>query len=269
MDTSSLFVKDTIRYYKCRHCTFRFSRPEVNLNDQTDIESYEEAYINYLEANPSDRHNFNSLLAWISRQVNLSGKKLLDIGCGSGKFVNFLRENRIDAVGLEPSKPLFDRYLKGNSHFYNFPLQSLATKVQSQFDVVTLCDVLEHVPQPRSVLEIISDIQPIGGHVIIEIPVCGTLPSIILGKYWHFYNKYHLSYFSKAGLIRLLREHGYTLCSFSYRGKYFQLSYILKYILYFVFGKNRSGLGAFLERKCIFLNTYDLLLACFEKVSER
>ena len=42
------FDKDSIPYYRCQHCMFRFSRPKDNANFRTDISGFEDAYVEYL-----------------------------------------------------------------------------------------------------------------------------------------------------------------------------------------------------------------------------
>jgi len=152
---------------------------------------------------------FLVIYKWIQGNINLSEKKVLDIGCGSGKFVRYLQNKNINASGVEPSKPLYDRYLKGQSNFYNSSLPEFVEKNNVMFDVVFALDVLEHIDNPRDFIQQISKLQTKGGFVLLEIPLFKSFASMLIGKKWHFYNKYHLSYFSKTTLENLLKDFGY------------------------------------------------------------
>ena len=114
--TRSRFVKDGIPYYDCPACTFRFSRPASNANFQSSMDGFEDAYVQYLGADAADRKNFQRTCKYIERFSPLAGASLLDVGCGSGKWVRFLREEGIDAAGLEPCGALYDQYLASEGY---------------------------------------------------------------------------------------------------------------------------------------------------------
>ena len=266
-ESKKIFIKDEILYLKCNNCSFVFSSPVENCNFQEDIEKFEEVYMQYFNHSISDYKNFSSLLSWIKSITTVCEKKILDVGCGSGKFVQYLDQEKIDIFGLEPSAALYNQFLSKNIKFVNSSIKEFASKSSVKYDIITLLDVLEHVDFPSVFIDDIIRLQPSGGILVIEIPLYGSLPCIIFGKKWHFFNKYHLSYFSKERLFKLLHEKGYQLVKYSYRGKYFSLGYILKYILFFFFNKNNTNMFRILENKLVYFNSYDILLGCFRKVS--
>ena len=69
---------------------------------------YDEVYKQYIENNVADEKNYQSLLKWIGKHVDITQNEVLDVGCGSGKFVRYLRSKSIDATGIEPSKAFYD-----------------------------------------------------------------------------------------------------------------------------------------------------------------
>src|SRR5262245_40526393 len=85
-----LFVKRGVEYRECRHCGFRFSRPDSNPNLTNAIADFETAYLKYLEPDPADGVNFAWLLAWMERFRPIRGARVLDIGAASGKLVRHL-----------------------------------------------------------------------------------------------------------------------------------------------------------------------------------
>src|SRR4029077_16848087 len=109
-------------------------------------------YLQYLGPDESDEVNLSSLCGWMRRIVPLEGKRLLDIGAGSGKLVRFLRARGIEAHGLEPSRALFDRFLGTEDAFTCALLDRYRATGPAPFDIVTAYDVIEHVPDPVAFL---------------------------------------------------------------------------------------------------------------------
>jgi hypothetical protein len=97
-----------------RRLRIPLSSPDVNPNLANTIDDFEDAYLRYLEADPSDAANFASLVAWMERRGPLRGARLLDVGAGSGKLVRRFLAHGTIAEGLEPSRSLFDRFLAGD-----------------------------------------------------------------------------------------------------------------------------------------------------------
>jgi SAM-dependent methyltransferase len=259
------FQKEGIDYYYCNSCGFLFSNPSVNANSQDNIEDYEDYYIKYFDSNIADTKNFESILKWISRKVDFTGKVMLDIGSGSGKLVNYLRGKGLTIKGIEYSKPLFEKYLKDKDYFFNCSIDTFSETDKGPYDIVTLMDVLEHVEYPGKFIENISKIQTAGGVLIIEIPLYRSLPSRLFGKHWHFFHKYHLSYFTKKRLSKLLSDNGYDLVQCKLRGKYVHVSYLLKYFANAFLKRNNLNLPEFMEKLCIYVNPLDIYVACFKK----
>ncbi len=263
-DIGFKFTKDKIPYYLCNACNFLYSKPIRNENFHESIANYEDVYIKYFNNNVTDKLNYEVVFNWLQQKINLLEKRILDIGCGSGKFVNYLKNKNINAAGIEPSKPLYDTYLKHHDYFFNCTLEDFDKEKVGEFDVITLFDVLEHVETPVSFIKKIATLQSANDYLIIEIPLWGSLHSKLLGKRWHFFNKYHYSYYSKKRLLSFLNNYGYSLIDDTYRGKYYHLNYLIQYFFLFIIRKEFK-LPKFLEKYYVPLNTYDIYLACFKK----
>ena len=146
--TRPLFTKGQTPYWECADCGFRFATPPTNPNFVTAIGDYEAAYLQYLGPDESDEANLSSLCDWMQRITPLEGRRLLDIGAGSGKLVRFLRARRVEAHGIEPSRALFDRFLATEEAFTCAMLDRYRSAAAAPFDIVTAFDVIEHVPDP-------------------------------------------------------------------------------------------------------------------------
>lgn len=100
----------------------------------------------------------------------LPNRRLLDFGCGAGGFLLKARELVATTHGLEP-----ESRLKG--HFQNYGLtvfqnlSDIPNDIQREkYDIITMFHVLEHLPDPKSVLSELTKMLVDNGQIIIEVP---------------------------------------------------------------------------------------------------
>jgi 2-polyprenyl-6-hydroxyphenyl methylase/3-demethylubiquinone-9 3-methyltransferase len=121
-------------------------------------------------------HDINPLrLKYIeSRAQGLSGKKVLDVGCGGGILSESMARNGAIVTGIDMSaEPLNVARL----HLYESALQidyqqitaeALAESAAGSFDIVTCMEMLEHVPNPASVIQACQRLVKPNGHVFFS-----------------------------------------------------------------------------------------------------
>lgn len=259
-----LFEKEEVPFYQCRPCKFRFARPGRNPNLDNRLEDFEPCYLQYLQPDPADEVNLPALCRWMDDHGAVSGLVHLDVGCGGGKFVRHLRSAGYQAYGLEPNQALFEHFLAGDPCFVRGTLESLGrAPVPQTFDRITALDVLEHVADPMAFLEQLRARLSPGGHLFLSLPDAGSLPARLLGKHWHFYHAYHLSYFSQKTLTDLVRRLGFRVLGVSLRGRYRSLGYVLRYGFDYVLRRPAPRLVARLDRVYLPVNLFDTMyLAC-------
>jgi len=102
-------------------------------------------------------HEINELrLGYIADRVPLAGLRVLDVGCGGGLLAEGLaaRGARVIAIDMAPENIAAAREHAGDRaiDYRCVPVEELATELQSQFDVVTCLEMLEHVPDPSSIV---------------------------------------------------------------------------------------------------------------------
>ena len=261
-----LFEKEGIPYYRCLECGFVFSCPGENANFTNELDDYEAAYLNYLTGSECDRKNYALLLRWMSKFCSLEGERILDVGAGSGKFVRFLREKKNNAFGLEPATALYAKFLsKDPSFFCNYLEDFNEYSIGGKVDILVSWDVIEHMERPAVFFQNASRVLRSGGILFLSTPDVGSFLPRILGKQWHHYNKYHLSYFSQKTIVALAAQNGLQEIGFTRLSYLKSIRYILQYLNDFVFGSNQLAFLKQIRETAIPINFRDMMFAAFKK----
>jgi len=121
-------------------------------------------------------HQINPLrLSWIQETVSLSGKRVLDVGCGGGILSDAMARAGANVLGIDMSaKALGVAQLHAlevqtqGIAFREITAEDLAAEQPGQFDVVTCMEMLEHVPDPASVVKACAKLVKPGGHVFFS-----------------------------------------------------------------------------------------------------
>lgn len=120
----------------------------------------------------------------VSRYVQLNpGNRVLDVGCGSGSFLQRLRQRyQVAASGVDFKNlshlPFFDGVEFHEGLFYEQPLP------QNHYDLVTMWHFLEHDYDPVRTLETTARILKPGGHLVVEVPRLDCVSYRLFGKRW-------------------------------------------------------------------------------------
>jgi 2-polyprenyl-6-hydroxyphenyl methylase / 3-demethylubiquinone-9 3-methyltransferase len=121
-------------------------------------------------------HQINPLrLQWIQSQVQLSGLRVLDVGCGGGILSDSMARQGASVLGIDlAGKALKVAQLHAleagtpNVRYREVSAEALATEEPAGFDVVTCMEMLEHVPDPGSVVRACGALVKPGGWVFIS-----------------------------------------------------------------------------------------------------
>ena len=120
-------------------------------------------------------HDINPLrLGWIDSQIGLAGKRILDVGCGGGLLSEGMAVFGADVTGIDLSeKPLAVARLhlleSGQKVEYRkIAVEQLADEIPGAFDAVTCLEMLEHVPNPSSVIAACARLVKPGGQVFFS-----------------------------------------------------------------------------------------------------
>ena len=121
-------------------------------------------------------HQINPLrLDWIDQKAQLAGKRVLDVGCGGGILTESMALRGADVLGIDLSnKPLRVAQLHAMASgierllYREVAAEELAAESPANFDVVTCMEMLEHVPEPASVVRACATLVKPGGWVFFS-----------------------------------------------------------------------------------------------------
>jgi 2-polyprenyl-3-methyl-5-hydroxy-6-metoxy-1,4-benzoquinol methylase len=135
---------------------------------------------------------------------HLSKNKMLEYGCGTGSFLNYCIERGVDAYGIEPSAEARANHARIQS--------SLDSLSESDFDVITLWHVIEHVYSVNDILEKLKERLSKTGTIFIAVPNHKSDDAKHYGAEWAAYDvPRHLWHFSKTNMEALLAKHAFKL----------------------------------------------------------
>lgn len=125
------------------------------------------------------------------------GRRLLEVGVGSGSFLNVARDQGFEVIGCDLSRPICNRV--GNAYGIEMHCGPLTTLAAGRcFDVIVMNHVLEHVQHPVEFLMDVGRLLAPGGVVHIAVPNVACWQASLSG--WTSFEPYHLTYFAPETL---------------------------------------------------------------------
>ena len=121
-------------------------------------------------------HQINPLrLEWIDQLARLEGRRVLDVGCGGGILADAMARRGASVLGIDlASKPLRVARLHAleagteSVEYREVAAEALAQEMPTQFDRVTCMEMLEHVPDPSSIVRACASLVKPGGWVFFS-----------------------------------------------------------------------------------------------------
>lgn len=155
-------------YKECKKCRCLFL---VDFAKKVQLNSYYKKEFTYELTEQTRSRIIETSRGIISKLIsfNSDGKKLLDIGSGHGYLLEVAKEKLIDAIGIEPSRKLYNE-TKNRHSVQNMNIDDFAKDKQNKFDFITLVHVLEHLNEPNIIPDQLSSMLNINGIVLIETP---------------------------------------------------------------------------------------------------
>ena len=209
--------KEEFQLVKCPSCGLRITQ------DQPDIDSIGPYYASedYISHSDTKKGVVNSLYHKVRNHMLTQKQRLvekyssrgslLDIGTGTGYFINHMKLAGWDVLGLEPDEGARAHALKE----FGLTVQDIDTMGSLEsgaYDAITMWHVMEHV---HNLNEHVAELQRLlddDGVLVIAVPNPLSADANHYGKYWAAYDvPRHLWHFSPKSMVSLLANHGFEV----------------------------------------------------------
>lgn len=209
-----------IRLGYCRACGFI-----QNTAFEPGLVPYTVEYENALHHSAHFREYARGLAADLIRSHGLTGRSIVEIGCGDGYFLRLLcREGGNQGWGFDPSDRGASAVEMADDSVRVIPDYFRPESIPGQVDFVCCRHVLEHVPRPRELAREIRRACGWGHPAVVFVEVPNGLSIVHESGIWDILYE-HCSYFSAATLSRLFGTEGFRVLrtASAYSGQFLQL----------------------------------------------
>lgn len=206
--------RETFNIVQCNSCGFKFTNPRL---EEKELGKYykSEEYVSHSNTN---KGFINSTYQFVRKytllkKLQLVSKffktgKILDIGCGTGEFLNTCKNAKWQVLGIEPDEDARAMAIKN----YGLDVREeaeLTNLPDASFDIISMWHVLEHVPRLNERVEELKRLIKPNGVIIIAVPNSDSLDAKIYKENWAAYDvPRHLYHFSPKDIEALFRKHG-------------------------------------------------------------
>ena len=198
---------------ECNKCHFRFTNPIPNIEKIGAYYQSEE----YISHSNTSKGIVNKLYQ-IVRNITLKQKeklisdgkskgRLLDIGCGTGEFLNYCTQKGWTTLGIEPDENARKQGIQ--NYTLDIKEEDYLKKIQADsIDVISMWHVLEHVYFLDERIEEIKRILKSDGTLFIAVPNCDSYDANYYKEFWAAYDvPRHLYHFRKENIQELMSTH--------------------------------------------------------------
>ncbi len=205
--------------WHCNACTARFTQ---DVPDQDAIGAYyaSENYISHSDTKKGIINNLYHLVRkrtlgakrrLVINETGITKGSILDIGCGTGAFLNNMKEANWNITGLEPDTVARTKA----AELYHIQPQEpgkLFDLEPASFNAITMWHVLEHVHELHAYIKQIEKLLAPEGKAFIAVPNYTSKDATIYAAHWAAYDvPRHLYHFSPQSMEILLAQHGLKL----------------------------------------------------------
>ena len=205
--------------YECDSCSLRFTQ---DVPEQNNISRYYQSvdYISHSDTKVGMINRMYHLVrsitlsikrSTVTRFTKIKSGSLLDIGGGTGAFLNEMKQHGWEVTGLEPDITAVEKA----KSLYNISAQSpdvLFNLPAAKYDAITMWHVLEHVHQLQEYVIQLKKIIKDTGVIFIAVPNYTSYDARYYKEYWAAYDvPRHLYHFSPESMKKLMEMHGFKI----------------------------------------------------------
>jgi len=247
-------IKPTL--YKCINCKIVFSQFLNHKFEKLYKDVIDEEYLNQIKIKKKYFKNFINI---IKNHIN-PNDEVLEVGSYYGVLGSLLKEKVKHYEGIEFSK-YASMYAKKN---YNLKIKSRYSQIKKKFNLIILCDVIEHVDNPLPFIKKLKSFLRKDGKIILSTMNIDSIYAKFLGKNYPWIMPMHKFYFSFTSMNHILKIEKLKIIEYFYDQKITSLAYVLKKILNIFFNvkkiKKNNFFIEFLNKIYLKINFFDLVI---------
>lgn len=212
-----MITKEEFNIVCCESCGFHFTNPiptRENIGDyyKSDVyvshSSSKKGMINRLY-NSVRKRTLKQKVKWIDS--NSTGKKLLDLGCGTGHFLRAAIDAGYNGIGIEPDEDARS-FAQAENNLSPLPQGELYNLEKGSIDVVTMWHVLEHVYDLKRDVETLTQLLTKNGTIFIAVPNMNSYDARKYKSFWAAYDvPRHLYHFQENDIRNLFGQFDFEL----------------------------------------------------------
>lgn len=263
---------------ECQQCGLVYVSPRPDANELYALygETYFHnndsgvvGYANYIADEGNIRKTAVRRLKHVERFIRRG--KLLDVGCATGFFIDEAKKRGWQVEGMDVSSFAVEY---AHSHFGLDVRHGSLTELDfphNAYDLVSLWDVIEHVPDPVAYVRRSAELLRPGGIIVLATPDVDSFPAKLMGKRWVGYklSEEHIYYFSVKTLTKMLNDTGFDVVNVRHVGKYVTLRLFLDRLgMYFPWLAKLLELGERalkLSEWSLYVNPFDIVAVTARK----
>lgn len=240
-NTKPLIVKSGFAIVQCAECNFVYVNPRItneqlqNIYQHNYFKNKDYGYVGYEQEKRLRIKNFERWLEEaipfmpVNKPVNA-----LDVGCAAGYCLDVMKANGWNAEGLELDAEMCINLENDGQIVYHRSLDNFESK--HKYQVITLFDVIEHIPGIDAAFKQLNHLLDADGIVIMVTPNHNSFQRKLFRKRWFQYKPIeHIQYFSRQSLAVFARRNNLQIIHGSKCGQYGDAHFLVSRLKYYHF----------------------------------
>ena len=240
-DTKLLLTKQGFSIVKCGNCDFVYVNPRIENEQLASIyrhnyfKNKDYGYVGYEQEKRLREKNFER---WLKNgEPYISTKSpvyALDVGCAAGYCLELMKQKGWKATGLELDEEMCISLEQSGYDISKSLLEDFES--ENKFSVITLFDVIEHIPNINKSLSNLNSLLTDDGVVIMVTPNYKSFQRRLFGKNWFQYKPIeHIQYFDSRSLKIFAERNGLLIIYQTHCGQYADTQFLLNRLNYYRF----------------------------------
>jgi len=213
--SSLLYEINSYKYNKCNNCELVYLNPRLKEESLLEYYAQDSFYAEYSSGTGYEiqeralRSTFSRYMKELHKR-NVTGGKLLEIGCGFGFLLDEAKNYFDYRIGTDFSSEAVSHAKKYADNVYCGGLEAIPSDTSTKFDCVISFSVLEHVYNPNTFIQEIQNYMAPNGSLVVSTPFIGGMWYKILGKKWSFFiPPEHVCLYNHNSISQLLKQNGF------------------------------------------------------------